>query len=180
MAQFNLISNGNSNIQTVFRYELKFPTPTAVKGQLQDTLSIYCTSAQIPKASQTPIDWHAPMGVISHQAGKRVIEPIALEFVVAADSTQAVNIFTMMSTWYNTTFDLTTGYNLGKANYAIDNVQLLLKDGSYNTVHTFSLFRAFPTTAEFGTVSSEGTELLKATMTLTYDYFKLDGLGTAV
>ncbi|MFA6358805.1 MAG: phage tail protein [Candidatus Omnitrophota bacterium] len=179
MSQFNLIANGNVNIQTTFRYEVKFPSGAA-NGALNDSITIFCTSAQIPKAIQNAIEWHAPMGVVSHQAGKRPIEPISLEFVVPAASDIANDVYRMMSAWCHTTFDLTTGFNTGKANYAVDNIQIILKDGSGNPVHTFSLFRAFPTSVEFGTVNSEGSELLKASMTLTYDYFKLDSLGTSV
>ena len=175
MAHFSLLSNGNTNIQTAFRYQLNFPTIAAVGGTLNDGCTVYCVSAQIPRASQTPIEWHAPMGVISHQAGKRVIEPITLEFLVPASTADADNVYKILSTWYHSTFDLTTGVNLGKSNYAVDNVELVLLDQAGNAVHTFTLFRAFPTTAEFGTVNSEGTDLLKVSMTLTYDYFKLDG-----
>lgn len=179
MAEFNLISNGSTNIQTTFRYEVKFPSGAA-NGALRDSISIYCTSAQLPKAIQNMIEWHAPGGTISHQAGKRPVEPISLEFVVPASTQLADDVYRMISAWCNTTFDLTTGFNKGKANYAVDNVQIILKDGMGNPVHTFSVFKAFPTSVEFGTVNSEGTELLKASMTLIYDYFKLDSLGTSV
>jgi len=179
MAEFNLIRNGNTNIQTTFRYELKFPAG-AVDGALNDSITVYCTSAQLPKAMQNAIDWHAPMGPVAHQAGKRPIEPISLEFVVPENTDLASDVYRMISTWQNSGFDLITGHNTGKANYAVDNIQIILKNGAGDAVHTFSLFRAFPTSVEFGTVSSEGTELLKASMTLTYDYFKLDSLGTSV
>jgi hypothetical protein len=170
MAEFNLMANGNTNIQTTFRYEVQFPAGAA-NGALTDSITIYCTSAQLPKANQTPIEWHAPMGVISHQAGKRPIEPISLEFVVPAASDTANDVHRMISAWCNTTFDITTGKNIGKANYSVD---------GGNIVRTYELFRAFPTSVEFNNVSSESSELLKATMTLTYDYFKMTGLETAV
>ena len=179
MASFNLISNGNVNIQTTFRYEVKFPEGMA-NGALTDSITVYCTSAQIPKAIQTAIDWHTPMGMISHQAGKRPVEPIALEFVVPTATDIGSDVYRMMSAWCNATFDLTTGINTGKGNYAVDGIQIILKNGSGEATHTFTLFRAFPTTVEFGTVSSEGAELLKASMTLTYDYFKLDTLNEKV
>ena len=179
MAEFNLISSGNVNIQTTFRYQLTLPAGAA-NGALNDNLSVYCTQAQLPKAMQNAIDWHAPMGVVSHQAGKRPIEPIMLEFVVPEATDISSDIYRMLSVWCNSTFDLTTGFNIGKANYSVDNLQIALQNGQGEAVHTFSVFRAFPTTVEYGTVSSEGTELLKVSMTLTYDYFKLDNLGTNV
>lgn len=179
MAEFNLIASGQTNIQTTFRYEVSFPAGAA-NGALTDAITVYCTSAQLPKANQTPIEWHAPMGVVNHQAGKRPIEPITLEFVVPAASDTANDVHRMISAWCHTTFDITTGKNIGKANYSVNGLKIMLKDGSGSVIRTYELFRAFPTSVEFNTVSSESSELLKASMTLTYDYFKMTGLDTAV
>ena len=170
MAKFDLNSQGNKNIQTTFRYEVVFPTVGELG--LSDQLTGYCTSAQLPKAMQEAIIWHQPFGMQNHQAGKRTIEPVQLEFVVPSTNEGGTNMYNMLSMWCHSTYDLNTGLSTGKGRYAVDGVKIVLKNELGIAQHTFELLRAFPTQVDYGTVSSEGSELLRVSMTLIYDNFK--------
>lgn len=169
MAKYDLRSQGNTNIQTTFRYEIKFPARTDLG--LTDSLTVYCTSSQLPKAMLEAIVWHQPFGMKNHQAGVRTVQPVPIEFVVPTGKGQ-MNIYNMLNLWCHSTYDLNRGTNIGKGRYAVDGIQILLKNELGATEHTFELIRAFPTDVEFGTVSSEDNSPLKASMTLIYDNFK--------
>ena len=125
MANFDLKASGNTNLQTSFRFEVFFPS--SVTGT-NDIVSAYCISSQIPKATGEPIPWHMPMGMINHQAGKRTIQPVQLEFVIPEDSTG--DAYTMLETWCPATYDLNTGTNIKKAQYAVDGVEVRIKGGA--------------------------------------------------
>ncbi len=170
MALFDLRSQGARNIQTDFRYELIFPSISSLG--LSDSLSVYCTSASLPKASQSFLAWFMQFGKKNHQAGKRETEEIQLEFVVPTGTGTAINIFNMFQLWLNSTFDLNTGYNTGKGNYAVDGVKIVLHNELGVAEHTFELLKAFPTQVDYGTVKSESNDLFKVTMNLIYDDYK--------
>jgi hypothetical protein len=170
MAKFDLISTGNTNIQTTFRYEVHFPSSSQLG--IEESIAAYNTSSQLPSASGEPIVWYLPMGMQNHQAGRRTVKPIPLEFVVPSSSIG--NAYNMLEKWCTSTYDLNTGTNKGKGNYAVDGIQIKLKGEDGVTKHTFTLKRAFPTDVEYGTVNSEGNELLKVSMTLIYDRYEYD------
>lgn len=167
MAKFNLKQTGNTNIQTSFRYEVFFPTNVVGTN---DEITGYNTSSQLPKANGEPITWHMPMGMKNFQAGKRTVEPVSLEFVIPSEGVG--NAYQMFETWGENIYDLNTGVNTGKATYAIDGIQIRLIKENGVVAHRFTLLKAQSTTLDYGTVTSEGNELLKVNMTLIYDNYK--------
>jgi hypothetical protein len=180
MAKYSLDQTGSKNLLTTFRYEVTFPNSgNAGSIGMNDQLTCFCTSAQLPKAMQEAIVWNMPFGMQNHQAGVRTVEPISLEFVVDSDNSGGTNMYNLLSFWCNSTFDLNTGLNKGKGKYAMDGIRITVKKEDGTTAHSFELLRAFPTTVEYGTVSSESKELLKVSMTLIYDNFKRNN-GTIV
>ncbi len=166
MAKHDLRSTGKTNIHTTFRYEIFFPAIPELK--LTDDVTAYCTSSQLPKAIGEAITWHLAMGMQNHQAGKRTVQPIPLEFVIPSGDDKA-NVYEMLETWCTSTFNLNTGTNIGKGNYSVDGIEIRLKAEGDVIKHRFRLLRAFPTDVDYGTVNSEGNELLKVSMTLIYD-----------
>jgi hypothetical protein len=110
------------------------------------------------------------MGMQNHQAGKRTVQPVKLEFVIPTEGVG--NAYQMLESWCTSTYDLNTGVSTGKANYAVDGIEIRLVGEDDIIKHRFTLLRAQPTDVEYGTVTSEGNELLKVSMTLTYDNYK--------
>jgi hypothetical protein len=77
MANFDLKRAGNLSLQTVFRYEIVFPSIVTELG-ITDDITGYCKSSALPRANGEPITWNLPMGMKAYQAGKRTVQPIAM------------------------------------------------------------------------------------------------------
>lgn len=83
MANFQLSQTGNTDIQTAFRFRLNVATQSnSSELGLNNKISAYIISTDLPSATGEPIVWSLPGGMQNHQAGKRTIKPINLEFVI--------------------------------------------------------------------------------------------------
>ena len=173
MANFDLKRAGNLALQTVFRYEIVFPSTSSELG-ISDDITGYCKSAALPRANGEPITWNLPMGPKSYQAGKRTVQPIALEFVVPAGNT--INAYSMFENWCGSTFNLNDGTNKGKAKYSVDGIIIKLKDEQGIDRHKFTLYKAQPTEVDYKSVNSEGNEVLDFSITLIYDNYKYESM----
>ena len=177
MARFKLSDTAKIDIQTTFRYEVVIVTKheKAVKlNKLEDSIVGYALSAELPCAPGDPIAWFMPMGMRNWQAGKRLTKEISLEFVVPTnDALQRKSIYYMLENCSNHTYNLNRGTNIGKANYCTDAIYIRLRNEKDDIAYSFQLLRAQPTTVNYGSLSSEGNELVKVQMTLVYDNYKI-------
>lgn len=187
MGKFNLSETFQTDIATTFRYMIEIDTSkdaaAALAGlnKIQNYIEGYSTSSELPCAPGEAIEWAMPMGMINHQAGKRKTKEISLEFVIPTNGDkQRQSIYYMLENWQNSCYNLNRGTNTGKANYCTDAIQIKLMTERDAIAYTFHLLRAQPTSVNFGTLSSEGNDLIKVSMTLVYDNYKLysgaDGL----
>lgn len=178
MARYNLSDTFGTDIAVNFRYEIVIMANDAgsrING-VQDAIVGYATQAELPCAPGEPIEWYMPMGMRNHQAGKRKTKPISLEFVVPTnDALQKQSIFYMLETWGNNCYNLNRGTNVGKANYCTDSIFIRLRTETDGIAYTFQLLRAQPTEVNYGTMSSEGNELVKVSATFVYDNYKIFG-----
>lgn len=178
MARFKLSDTAKTDIQTTFRYEVVILTndEAAKLNKIQDSIVGYALSAELPCAPGDPIAWFMPMGMRNWQAGKRLTKEISLEFVVPTnDALQRKSIYYMLETWANNCYNLNRGVNAGKANYCTDSIYIRLRTERDAIAYSFQLLRAQPTTVNYGSLSSEGNELVKVQMTLVYDNYKVFG-----
>ena len=176
MARFKLSDTAKTDIQTTFRYEVVILTndEAAKLNKIQDSIVGYALSAELPCAPGDPIAWFMPMGMRNWQAGKRLTKEISLEFVVPTnDALQRKSIYYMLENWSNNTYNLNRGTNGGKANYCTDSIYIRLRTEKDAIAYSFQLLRAQPTTVNYGSLSSEGNELVKVQMTLVYDNYKI-------
>lgn len=176
MARFKLSDTAKTDIQVNFRYEvvILLNDEGAVLNKLQDAIVGYATQAELPAAPGNAIEWYMPMGMRNHQAGKRKTKPIQLEFVVPTnDALQKKSIFYMLETWGNNCYNLNRGTNVGKALYCTDGIFIRLRTELDGIAYSFQLLRAQPTEVNYGTMNSEGEELVKVQMTLVYDNYKV-------
>lgn len=176
MARFKLSDTANTDIQTTFRYEVVILTndEAAKINKIQDSIVGYALSAELPCAPMDPIGWFMPMGMRNWQAGKRLTKEISLEFVVPTnDALQRKSIYYMLETWHNNCYNLNRGTNAGKSNYCTDSIYIRLRTERDAIAYSFQLLRAQPTTVNYGSLSSEGNELVKVQMTLVYDNYKV-------
>lgn len=176
MARFKLSDTAQTDIQTTFRYEVVILTndEAAQINGIQDSIVGYALSAELPCAPGEPIAWYMPMGMRNWQAGKRQTKEISLSFVVPTnDALQRKSIYYMLETWGNSTYNLNRGTNRGKALYCSDSIYIRLRTELDAVAYSFQLLRAQPTTVNYGTLSSEGNELVQVDMTLVYDNYKV-------
>jgi hypothetical protein len=176
MSRFKLSDTANTDIQTTFRYEVIILTKdeAATINGLQDEIVGYALSAELPCAPGDPIAWFMPMGMRNWQAGKRLTKEISLEFVVPTnDALQRKSIYYMCETWANNTYNLNRGTNVGKARYCTDSIYIRLRTELDAIAYSFQLLRAQPTSCNYGSLNSEGNELVKVQMTLVYDNYKV-------
>lgn len=182
MARFKLSDTANTDIATNFRYEIVIGLPTetaAIENKLQDEIVGYATSAELPAAPGSTIEWAMPMGMINHQAGKRKTKPINLEFVVPTnDALARKSIFYMLEMWGANCYNLNRGTNIGKGKYCTDAIWIRLRSELDQIAYTFQLLRAQPTEVNYGTLNSEGGELVRVSMTLVYDNYKVYAGGS--
>jgi hypothetical protein len=178
MANFQLSQTGNTDIQTAFRFRLNVATQSnSSELGLNNKISAYIISTDLPSATGEPIVWSLPGGMQNHQAGKRTIKPINLEFVIP--SVAGSSWYRTVEKWHNATYNLNNGQNVGKATYCTDGISIALESERGETMYIFRLLRAQPTETNYGAVNSEGNELIKVTTTLVYDNYELtDGNGT--
>ena len=176
MARYKLSDTAKTDIQTTFRYEVVILTndEAAQLNQIQDAIVGYALSAELPCAPGDPIAWYMPMGMRNWQAGKRLTKDISLEFVVPTnDALQRKSIYAMLETWGNNCYNLNRGTNAGKANYCTDSIYIRLRTERDAVAYTFQLLTAQPTQVNYGALNSEGNELVKVSMTLAYDNYKI-------
>ena len=88
MTNFKLRETGGKDIQTSFRFELEVAddASNSLLG-LGAPITAYITSTDLPSASGEAIIWSLPGGMKNHQAGKRTIKPINMEFVTSSNQT---------------------------------------------------------------------------------------------
>jgi len=179
MAKFNLSTSGGTDIQLSYTYDLTFPVSTFLG--LNDELTCYVTSVELPSASGEAVIWHQTYGKKNHQAVKRTNKPISLEFVVPT-TFENLNTQHMIERWLDATYNMNTGKNIGKAQYAVNGVRIRVMAAQGEKItSSYVLFKAFPTEVNFGTMSNESNELLKVSMTLVYDlYTMFDGKGNKI
>lgn len=178
MARFKLSDTANTDIAVNFRYEvvILLNDEAARLNKLQDSIVGYSTSAELPSAPGTPIPWYLPMGVKNNQAGKRETKPISLEFVVPTnDALQRRSVYYMLENWSSNTFNLNRGTNVGKALYCTDGIFIRMRTELDGIAYSFQLLRAQPTEVNYGTLSSEGNELVKVQASFVYDNYKIFG-----
>lgn len=182
MTRYKLSDTASTDIQTTFRYEVIILTndEAATLNGITDAIVGYALSAELPCAPGDPIAWYLPMGMRNWQAGKRLTKEISLSFVVPTnDALQRKSIYYMLETWGNSTYNLNRGTNQGKALYCTDSIYIRLRTETDAIAYSFQLLRAQPTSVNYGTLNSEGNELVNVEMTLVYDNYKVfDGSGS--
>ena len=172
MAQY-LSSTYNTDIQTTFRFEIfiGYDASTAQLGLTSD-ITGYIQRCDLPSAPGDPLVWHLPGGMKNHQAGKRTVQPISLEFVVPTTAGNG-SIYRLLEKWAHATYDLDKGTNIGKRNYCTDAITIILKGEDNEPKYKFRLRRAQVTSCNYGVVSSESNDLIKVSCTIIYDNYEL-------
>lgn len=176
MARFTLKQTAEYDVAVNFRYEIIIMNtdPAVAANGLTDNIVGYASSAELPCAPGEAIEWYLPMGMRNHQAGKRKTKPISLEFVIPTNGAQQrQSIFSLLETWGNNCYNLNRGTNRSKANYCTDGIHIRLRTEGDAIAYTFQLLRAQPTDINYGSLSSEGNDLIKCSMTLVYDNYKV-------
>ena len=172
MAFFSLRETANTNIHTDFRFELEIinDVNNASLG-LNTKLTAFITSCDLPCAPGEGIGWFMPGGMRNWQAGKRLTKDISLNFVVSSDVKQSW--IRTLQKWGNACYDLNTGNNAGKAGYSVDGVTIRVKGEDGITRYWFRLLRAQITDVSYGTLNSEGNDLLRVSCTMIYDNYEI-------
>lgn len=171
-ASYALSQTGATNIHTNFRFELEMMTdPNNATLGINDKLTAFITSCDLPCAPGKAIPWYMPGGMKNHQAGKRETKEISLQFVVCSDVKQSW--IRTLQKWGNACYNLNTGNNAGKAGYSVDGVVIRVKGEDGITRYLFRLLRAQVTDVNYGTLNSEGNELLKIDCKMVYDNYEV-------
>ena len=172
MAYYNLDATGKTNIHTDFRFELEVISDenNTVLG-LNDKLTAFITQCELPCAPGEGIAWFMPGGMRNWQAGKRLTKDINLTFVVCSDKKQSW--IRTLQKWGNACYDLNTGNNRGKAGYSVDAITIRVKGEDGITRYWFRLKRAQVTQVDYGTMNSEGNDLLRVSCTIIYDNYEI-------
>lgn len=176
MARLKLSDTAQTDVAVNFRYEVVILVndEAAKLNHIQDTIVGYASQAEIPCAPGNAIEWYMPMGMRNHQAGKRKTKPVTWEFVVpTTDALQRQSIYYMLENWGNNCYNLNRGTNVGKANYCTDGLFLRQRTERDGIAYSWQLLRAQPTDLNYGTMNSEGEEIVKVSVTLVYDNYKL-------
>lgn len=181
MTTYRLSQTAQTDIQTTFRFEIHIANDAASSrlGLTQDVTG-YIQRCDLPTAPGDPIIWHLPGGMKNHQAGKRTIQPVTVEFVVPTTAGNG-SIYTLLEKWSHATYDLDRGTNIGKANYCTDAICIRAKGEDDQIKYEFRLKRAQVTNCSYGTLSSESNDLLRVSATFVYDNYEVvDGNGVPV
>lgn len=160
-----------TDIQTTFRFEVHIEADSTLG--LSDEITGYIQRSDLPAAPGDPIVWHLPGGMRNHQAGKRVVQPVSMTFVVPTNSDNRGSIYKTLEKFAQATYDLNEGTNIGKARYCTDGISIILKGEDDKPKYTFRLRRAQVTSCNYGDVSSESNDLIKVSCTLIYDNYEV-------
>lgn len=173
MANFKLNDTSGIDIQTTFRFEIHIGVDAGTQAMgLQEDVMGYIQRCDLPVAPGDPIIWHLPGGMKNHQAGKRTVEPLSLEFVVPTTAGYG-SIYTLLEKWSHATYDLNRGTNIGKARYCTSAISIYIKGEDDSLKYKFRPLCAQVTRCNYGSVSSESNDLIKVTCTLVYDNYEL-------
>ena len=176
--KYSLSETYFTDLQVSFRFEIHIAADAA-NSQLGLTEDVtgYIQRCDLPSAPGDPIIWHLPGGMKNHQAGKRTVQPISLEFVIPTTAGNG-SIYRLLEKWAHATYDLDKGTNIGKRNYCTDGITIILKGEDNAYKYKFRLRRAQVTNCNYGTVASESNDLIKVSCTFVYDNYELtDGNG---
>ena len=174
---YRLSQTYQTDIQTTFRFEIHIDATSDPQLGLAEDVTGYIQRSDLPAAPGDPIIWHLPGGMKNHQAGKRTVRPISMEFVVPTTAGKG-SIYRLLEKWAHATYDLDRGTNIGKARYCTDAITIALKGEDDAYKYKFRLRRAQVTDCTYGQVSSESNDLIKVSCTFVYDNYELtDGNG---
>ena len=173
MGNYRLDETWSTDIQTTFRFEVHIK-PDAANSRLglEEEVTGYIQSCDLPVAPGEPITWHLPGGMKNFQAGKRTVEPISMTFVVPTTAGNG-SIYRLLEKWAAATYDLNKGTNIGKANYCTDGIYIKVKGEDDVVKYTFRLKRAQVTRCNYGSLSSESNDLIKVQATFIYDNYEV-------
>ena len=178
MSNYSLSQTYYTDIQTTFRFEIHIAADAAnTQLGLTEDVTGYIQRCDLPAAPGDPIVWHLPGGMKNHQAGKRTVRPISMEFVIPTTAGNG-SIYRLLEKWAHATYNLDKGTNIGKRNYCTDGISIILKGEDDVAKYKFRLRRAQVTDCNYGTVSSESNDLIKVNCNFIYDNYELtDGNG---
>ena len=172
MAFFDLRSTGGTNIHTAFRFEMEVATDTANSTLgLDDKLTAYITSSDLPCSEEDIITWRMPGGMANYQAGMRSTKPINVTFVVCSEYINSW--YRVLRKWEEATYNLNDGSNKGKAQYCTDAISIRIKGEDQITKYRFHLLRAQVGALDFKQVNSESNEMLRVSCTIHYDNYEV-------
>lgn len=172
MSNYPLSKTYYTDIQTTFRFEIHIDSTSDAQLGLTEDITGYIQRCDLPTAPGDPIIWHLPGGMKNHQAGKRTVQPISLEFVVPTTAGNG-SIYRLLEKWAHATYNLDKGTNIGKRNYCTDAITIILKGEDDVPKYKFRLRRAQVTRCNYGTVSSESNDLIKVSCEFIYDNYEL-------
>lgn len=157
-----------SDFQSVFRWNVRFENlPTAVKGFSSDALNLRCETSSIPKAT-------TQQGEVMLR-GLKVKQPSIMEydgtmtltFVETVDNT----IKSFLKTWREAIWATRTGVASGDKRSLQGVIVLSLLNSQDVEIWTVKLYGAILSDYDLGQLDGSGTDFMKPSMTLAYDYF---------
>ena len=162
-----------TDIQTTFRFEIEIKADAAnSRLGLTEDVTGYIQTCDLPAAPGSPITWHLPGGMQNYQAGKRTVTPVNMSFTVPTTAGNG-SIYRLLEKWAHATYDLNKGTNIGKKNYCTDGIYIYVKGEDDEVKYSFRLRRAQVTSCNYGSLSSEGNELIKVNCTFQYDNYEV-------
>ena len=173
MSNYRLDETWSTDIQTTFRFAVHIKADAAnSRLGLTEDVTGYIQNCDLPVAPGDPITWHLPGGMKNFQAGKRTVQPISMTFVVPTTAGNG-SIYRLLEKWAAATYDLNKGTNIGKQNYCTDGIYIKIKGEDDVVKYTFRLKRAQVTNCNYGSLSSESSDLIKVTCTFIYDNYEV-------
>jgi hypothetical protein len=151
------------------RWNLIFATiPSAASGDfpVSDDINIRCESASVPKVTNEKIE-------IRHR-GHRIFQngislpegQITLTFTETIDA----SIRRMIKAWKEAVYDIKSGKGNLKADVECT-IILEMLDKQDSAVYRYTLYGCFLEDHDLGELNAEGGDVIKPSLTISYDYF---------
>lgn len=154
---------------TTTRWDINFVTLPAVGAlafPLADAINFRCSSISLPKSNNEKFEV-ATRGHKTRHAGIQNYEgTMTLTFNETVDNA----LFNFVKAWRELLWSTRRGQAFSKADYTAT-LLITLLDNQDNPRAKYTVFGCFLEDDDFGELTGEGSEAIRPTLTLSYDYY---------
>lgn len=153
----------------VTRWDINFVTLPAVGAlgfPLADSLNFRCSSVEIPKTTNQKF----PVSVRGHKTFHSGIQDYGNTMTLTFNETVDNTLFNFVKAWRELIWSSRQGQSFSKADIEAT-LLITLLDNQDNVRSKYTVYGCFLEADDFGTLDSETSDIIRPSLTLSYDFY---------